>query len=147
MRPIILACLFTLAMAIPVTIEIANEKSLQKRDELNSMLGQTLKAVVVFGALVWGGGIVARRAIDYYFKVLKEERKKAENEKSQVQMVNDALQYMTAANEKEYKAKFDDQKKENVTRPELGLRYKMRRDEEAMRQILGNGAISIPKSP
>jgi len=147
MRPIILACLFTLAMAIPVTIEIANEKSLQKRDELNSMLGQTLKAVVVFGALVWGGGIVARRAIDYYFKVLKEERKKAENEKSQVQMVNDALQYMTAANEKEYKAKFDDQKKENVTRPELGLRYKMRRDEEAMRQILGNGAISIPTSP
>jgi len=147
MRPIILACLFTLAMAIPVTIEIANEKSLQKRDELNSMLGQTLKAVVVFGALVWGGGIVARRAIDYYFKVLKEERKKAENEKSQVQMVNDALQYMTAATEKEYKAKFDDQKKENVTRPEFGLRYKMRRDEEAMRQILGNGAISIPKSP
>jgi len=147
MRPIILACLFTLAMAIPVTIEIANEKSLQKRDELNSMLGQTLKAVVVFGALVWGGGIVARRAIDYYFKVLKEERKKAENEKSQVQMVNDALQYMTAANEKEYKAKFDDQKKENVTRPEFGLRYKMRRDEEAKRQFLGNGAISIPTSP
>ena len=123
MRPIILACLFTLAMAVPVTIEIENEQSLQKRDELNSVLGQTVKAVIVFAAFIWGGGIVAHRAIDYYFKTLKEERKKAENEKSQMQMVNDALQGMTAGNEKAYQASLEGQGKQNATRTEFGLSY------------------------
>src|SRR5271170_22947 len=75
MRPIILTSLFAIAVvAIPVAIEIENGKHLEKRG-MDSVLADLVKAAITFGAFIWGGGIIAKRAVNYYF-VKKEEVEK-----------------------------------------------------------------------
>ena len=77
MRPFIVTSLFAIAVvAIPIAIEIEKGKHLQKR-ETDTVIADIIKALVAFGAFIWGGGIVAKRAVNYYFVKLDE----VENEK------------------------------------------------------------------
>jgi len=74
MRPFILISLFTIAVvAIPLATETAGIH-LQKRDE--AIIAGLIQAVIAFGAFIWGGGIIAKRAVNYYFMKLEEVEKK-----------------------------------------------------------------------
>ena len=80
MRKFILTSLFAIAVvAIPLAIEIEEGKHLQKR-ETDTVIADIVKALVTFGAFIWGGGIIAKRAVNYYFVKLDEvEREKLRN--------------------------------------------------------------------
>jgi hypothetical protein len=83
MRPIVLTSLFAIAVvAIPVAIEIESGKHLEKRGTY-TILANLVKTAITFGAFIWGGGIIAKRAVNYYF-VKKEE---VENEKMRSQLM------------------------------------------------------------
>ena len=79
MRPFIIISLFTIAVvAIPLAIEIEG-KHLQKR-HADAVIADAIKALVTFGAFIWGGGIIAKRAVKYYFVKLEEvEKEKLKN--------------------------------------------------------------------
>lgn len=83
MRPVVFVSLFAIAaMAIPIAHEIFGTKHLTKR---NSNAGPTidflLATLLTFGGFVWGGGIITKRAINYYFnkKVLYDEERLKKN--------------------------------------------------------------------
>lgn len=80
MRPVIIfTSLFAIAaVAIPLAIEIEG-KHLQKRGT-DAVVADLIKALVTFGAFIWGGGIIAKRAVRYYFVKLEEvEKEKLKN--------------------------------------------------------------------
>ena len=80
MRPFIITSLFAIAVvAIPLAIEIEEGKHLQKR-ETDTVIADVVKALFAFGAFIWGGGIIAKRAVNYYFVKLEEvEKEKLKN--------------------------------------------------------------------
>jgi hypothetical protein len=70
-------CLLVVVIAVPLEIEIeTGEKHLQKRGT-DTMIAEVVKAALAFGAFIWGGGIIFRRGINYYF----EKKEKIEREK------------------------------------------------------------------
>ena len=74
MRPFIITSLFAIAVvAIPLAMEIEG-KHLQKRGN-DAVVADLVKALVAFGAFLWGGGIIAKRAVKYYFVKLEEFEK------------------------------------------------------------------------
>jgi hypothetical protein len=75
MRPFIVTLLFAIAVvAIPLVME--EGKHLQKRGR-DPVIADIVKGLVAFGAFIWGGGIIAKRAVNYYIVKLEE----VENEK------------------------------------------------------------------
>src|SRR5579859_1458701 len=84
MRPLILLFAFTAAVvAVPVMLEIGGTKKLQKRDT-DDVIASMVKAALAFGAFIWGGGIIGRKTVDYYFD------KKAKLEAQQAQQAQEA---------------------------------------------------------
>jgi hypothetical protein len=82
MRPIVLTSLFAIAVvAIPVAIEIESGKHLQKRG-MGTVFGDLVNTALMFGAFIWGGGIIAKRAVNYYF--VKKEEVEKENIRNQL---------------------------------------------------------------
>jgi len=76
MKPIVFISLFVLAAtALPIAIDINGSHQLQKRDGTNDLIVTIVKALVVFGGFIWGGGIISKRAVNYYFKQLDERQK------------------------------------------------------------------------
>lgn len=76
MKPIIFISVFVLAAtAVPIAIDINGSSHLQKRDGTSDLIVSIVKALVVFGGFVWGGGIISRRAVNYYFEKLDERTK------------------------------------------------------------------------
>jgi hypothetical protein len=68
MRAVILYSLFAIAaLATPIAIELEGGKRLEKRGT-DSVIAHVVKALLTFGAFIWGGGIISRRAINYYFE-------------------------------------------------------------------------------
>lgn len=83
MRAIVLYSLFAVAViATPIVIEIEGGKHLEKRQS-NDVLADVVKALLAFGAFIWGGGIISKRAINYYFekKAKLDEENRANNVK------------------------------------------------------------------
>jgi len=79
MRPIILCGLFALAVvAVPIAFEIEHGKHLEKRGATDNVIADAVKAIVAFGAFIWGGNIIAKKAVNYYFdkKAMYDEAKK-----------------------------------------------------------------------
>jgi hypothetical protein len=77
MKPVVLAGLFALVVvAVPVAIEIGEENHLEKRGGTDTVIADVVKALIAFGAFIWGGGIIAKRAVNYYF----EKREKYDRE-------------------------------------------------------------------
>jgi len=77
MRRFVVFSLFAFAVvAIPLSLDINGEhiNHLDRRSS-DSLIADVVKACIAFGAFIWGGGIISRRAINYYFD------KKAELEK------------------------------------------------------------------
>ena len=78
MRKFILTSLFAIAVvAIPLAMEIEKRKHPQKR-ETDAVIDGIIKALETFGAFIWGGGIIGKKAVNYYFVKL-EEREKLRN--------------------------------------------------------------------
>ena len=78
MRQFAFTSLFVLTVvAIPLAIEMGSGKHLQKRGT-DSVIADVVKALLAFGAFIWGGEIISRRAVNYYFQ------KKAEIEKEKM---------------------------------------------------------------
>jgi len=76
MRPIVFVSLFVLAAtALPIAIDINGSHQLQKRDGTNDLIVTIVKALVVFGGFIWGGGIISKRTVNYYFDKLDERQK------------------------------------------------------------------------
>jgi hypothetical protein len=86
MRVVILGMLFAIAVvAIPLKMEMdieSNIKHLEKRSVTDSPIADAVKAIIAFGAFIWGGGIISRRAVDYYFK----KKAEADEEKAKQTM-------------------------------------------------------------
>lgn len=62
---------------MPLEIEIeTGEKHLQKRGT-DAVIADVVKAAIAFGAFIWGGGIIVKRGVNYYF----EQKEKIEGEK------------------------------------------------------------------
>jgi hypothetical protein len=81
MRAVILYSLFAIAaLATPIAIELEGGKHLEKRGT-DTVIADVVKALLTFGAFIWGGGIISRRAINYYFerKADLDGEKKANN--------------------------------------------------------------------
>ena len=57
-------------MALPVEIYTGNH--LSKPGAIDDVLAEGVKAAIAFGLFLWGGGIVAKRGVNYYFKKLEE---------------------------------------------------------------------------
>lgn len=77
MKPFIFITLFILAAtAVPIAIDINESHQLQKRDGTNDLIVSLVKLVVLFGGFIWGGGIISRRAVNYYFEKLDERTRK-----------------------------------------------------------------------
>ena len=57
--------------AIPMAFDIA-ERQLDKRHEGDTITTHILKSIVTLGALVLGGTIISRRAVNYYFQTKEE---------------------------------------------------------------------------
>jgi len=77
MRILFLFAIFAIAVtALP--LEIYTGSHLSKRSAMDDVLAGLVKAAIAFGVFLWGGGIVARRGVNYYFKKLEEyEKEKA----------------------------------------------------------------------
>jgi F0F1-type ATP synthase membrane subunit a len=76
MKLIVFISLFVLAAtALPIAIDINGSHQLQKRDGTNDLIVTIVKALVVFGGFIWGGGIIAKRGVNYYFDKLDERQK------------------------------------------------------------------------
>jgi hypothetical protein len=74
MRPFIITSLLAIAVvAIPLVLDLEC-KQLQKRTT-DEVAANVVKALIAFGAFLWGGGIIARRAVNYYFVKLEEVEK------------------------------------------------------------------------
>ena len=86
MKPIIFISLFVLAAtAVPIAIDInGSHGHLQKRDGTDDLIVSLVKAIVVFGGFIWGGGIISRRAVNYYFEKLDERTKQNMVEKGKI---------------------------------------------------------------
>ena len=80
MHPLAVLLAFTVAaVAIPILLEIEEDnKHLQKRGT-DDVLASIVKAALVFGGFIWGGGIIGRKTVDYYLD------KKAKIEAQQAQ--------------------------------------------------------------
>jgi hypothetical protein len=79
MKPIIFISLFVLvATALPFQLSVNDGTGrLQKREDVtDSIITTVVKAAVLFGAFIFGGGIISRRAVNYYFEKLEEKEKK-----------------------------------------------------------------------
>lgn len=75
MKHIVLIALCTLtATAVSMAIGERNGKHFQKRCT-DIVIADIAKALITFGAFIWGGEIISRRAVNYYFK-RKEEIEK-----------------------------------------------------------------------
>jgi hypothetical protein len=81
MRTVILYSLFAVAaIATPIAIELKGGKHLEKRGT-DAVIADVVKALLTFGAFIWGGGIISRRAINFYFekKAKLDAEKRANN--------------------------------------------------------------------
>lgn len=76
MRSFVLFVVFAIAvLALPVEITVGNH--LDKRaGAMDDVLAEFLKAAITFGLYLWGGGIIAKRGVNYYFKRLSEYEEK-----------------------------------------------------------------------
>jgi hypothetical protein len=64
----VLVCVIAVVVAVPLEIDIQTKAGhLQKRGT-DAILADLVKAAIAFGAFVWGGSIVARRGVNYYFE-------------------------------------------------------------------------------
>jgi len=78
MKPIIFISAFVLAAsAVPIAIDVNGSHHLQRRDGTDDLIGSIGKALVVFAGFIWGGGIISRRAVDYYFEKLNERTRQS----------------------------------------------------------------------
>jgi dsRNA-specific ribonuclease len=86
MRSIILVGLFALAVvAIPLAVEIQSGKHIERRGSTDAVIADVVKALIAFGAFIWGGGIVAKKAVNYYFEKKAQldqgkERRRGQNQ-------------------------------------------------------------------
>jgi hypothetical protein len=72
MRSLIWFALFIIAViAAPVALKINPGNHLEKRGT-DAVIADVVKAAIMFGALIWGGGVVSKRAINYYFQKKQE---------------------------------------------------------------------------
>jgi hypothetical protein len=75
MRFILLAfvCILVVVAAVPLEIDIVEGRGghLEKRGT-DTVIADVVKAALAFGAFIWGGGIISRRAINYYFEKKEE---------------------------------------------------------------------------
>jgi hypothetical protein len=84
MRAIILYSLFAVAaIATPIAIELEGGKQLDKRGTDN-VIADVVKALLTFGAFIWGGGIISKRAINFYFE--KKAKLDADNRANNMRM-------------------------------------------------------------
>jgi hypothetical protein len=83
MRSSVLIPLFAIAaVAIPIVHEISRTKHLAKRNlNMNSTAEILFAALVAFGGFIWSGGIISKRAINYYFnkQVMHDEERLKKN--------------------------------------------------------------------
>src|SRR5271170_4113595 len=77
MKPIVFISFVLAATALPIAIDINGSHQLQKRDGTNDLIVTIVKALVVFGGFIWGGGIISKRAVNYYFEKLDERQKQS----------------------------------------------------------------------
>jgi ribulose-5-phosphate 4-epimerase/fuculose-1-phosphate aldolase len=114
MRPVILCGLYALAVvAIPIAIEInsENEKHLEKRGGTDAVIADAVKALIAFGAFVWGGSIIAKYGVNYYFE--KKAQIDVEKQKKERQM-------MAAATMRTSRLTPNERKKEEEKKKEEG---------------------------
>jgi hypothetical protein len=76
MHSFVLFAVFAIAvLALPLEITVG--KHLDKRaGATDDVLAEFLKAAITFGLFLWGGGIIAKRGVNYYFKRLGEYEEK-----------------------------------------------------------------------
>ena len=75
MRSFVLLAVFAIAV-LAHPLEITVGKHLDKRSASDDVLAELFKAAITFGLFLWGGGIIAKRGVNYYFKRLSEFEEK-----------------------------------------------------------------------
>jgi hypothetical protein len=98
MRFILLAfiCIAVVVVAVPLEIDVIEDgKHLRKRGT-DAIIADAVKAIVAFGAFIWGGGIIARRGVDYYFgKKAALENEQRETKRRQALMIGAKIDHST----------------------------------------------------
>jgi hypothetical protein len=79
MRAFILFAIFAIAV-IAFPIEISTGSHLSKRSASDDVLAEIVRAAIAFGLFLWGGGIIAKRGVNYYFQKLDEYEKERAKE-------------------------------------------------------------------
>lgn len=75
MRPFIIITSLLAISAVAIPLAFGSEcKQLHNRMS-DEVVANGVKALIAFGAFLWGGGIIARRAVKYYFVKLEELEK------------------------------------------------------------------------
>jgi len=112
MRPLILTGIFALTVvAIPIAVELEQMKHLEKRGSTDTVIADVVKALIAFGAYVWGGGIIAKKAVNYYFDKKAKLEMDKEKRKNQTQLLNAAAVKKTQLPPAEQKKVSSEEKK------------------------------------
>ena len=86
MKPNLIFAFFAIAaVATPVEVDTNEAQHIRRRDA-EPILATVISLAILFGGFIWGGRIIGRKTVDYYFQQ-KEEREGSEQEKPLNNMV------------------------------------------------------------